>query len=329
MFFISKTRNKLISRRNRPNKHCCVFLLSLSLLYTHLQADISEFFKPALEKPTPSFLRGVDFIYMINLDERTEKWHLSLEQLIPYNIIPYRFSAVNGWTLPLDAFEKLGVRLAPGMSTDHMGTCYSIDNQGIGSHEMVNVLGKTYFCHCMSRGAIGIVLSHLSVLQDAYDSGYETIWVMEDDIQVIHNPHHLSDLIELLDKTVGKDQWDILFTDRDSKDSHGRYVPCASYAWRPNFTPDNPHKFIFRNKIGTCFLQLGSRYGAYSMILRRSGIKKMLDFMNMHHIFLPYDMEYYLPNDMQLYSLEYDVVSTLPGAPSDNGINNYYETIEK
>ncbi|MFI5334690.1 MAG: hypothetical protein ACHQT8_05960 [Chlamydiales bacterium] len=32
------------------------------------------------------------------------------------------------------------------------------------------------------------MLSHLSILQDAFDSGYETIWVMEDDIEVVRNP---------------------------------------------------------------------------------------------------------------------------------------------
>ena len=32
---------------------------------------------------------------------------------------------------------------------------------------------KTYFTLGMSRGAIGIILSHLSILQDAYDSGYK------------------------------------------------------------------------------------------------------------------------------------------------------------
>jgi len=51
----------------------------------------------------------------------------------------------------------------------------------------------------MSRGAIGIILSHLSVLQDAYDAGYETIWVMEDDIELLGNPHSVSDLISELE----------------------------------------------------------------------------------------------------------------------------------
>ena len=40
---------------------------------------------------------------------------------------------------------------------------------------------------------------------------------MEDDIEVLQNPHRLSDLIDQLDLLVGSDGWDILFTDRDIK----------------------------------------------------------------------------------------------------------------
>src|ERR1700744_788748 len=102
------------------------------------------------------------------------------------------------------------------------GTPYLLGENGEPQHEEpMQVYGRTYFCHCLSRGAIGIVMSHLSILQDAYDSGYETIWVMEDDIEFIRNPLVISDLIDKLDTIVGKSGWDILFTDRDTKSQQG------------------------------------------------------------------------------------------------------------
>ena len=61
-------------------------------------------------------------------------------------------------------------------------------------------------------------MSHLSILQHAYDAGFETIWVMEDDIQVMRDPRVLSERIDQLDALVGKTNWDILFTDRDIRD---------------------------------------------------------------------------------------------------------------
>jgi GR25 family glycosyltransferase involved in LPS biosynthesis len=179
----------------------------------------------------------------------------------------------------------------------------------------------------MPRGAIGIVFSHLSILQDAYDSGYHTVWIMEDDIEVVRDPDVLPDLIKELDAAVGEEGWDVLFTDQDTRGNDGKRVPCAAYAWRPNFTPSHPHRFAEKNRITPNLRRVGSRYGAYSMIVRRSGMKKILNFFKRYQIFLPYDMEYTQPNDIRLYTVLDDVVTTQLHAFSDNGAP-YYEKKE-
>lgn len=268
-------------------------------------------------------MENIDFIYMINLDERPEKLALCLAKLAPYGITPCRFSAINGWNLSLEEIDDLGIRYESWMSTGHWGTFYSLDGDKMPLHEIVGVPGKTYLCHCMPLGAIGCVLSHLSVLQDALDSGYQTIWVIEDDIEIVQDPNLLSRFIEELDETVGEDGWDILFTDPDTKNTEGQHVSCSSFAWRPNYAPQNIHRFAERKDISAHFRQIGSRYGSYSMILRRSGIKKVLNFLKCYQIFLPYDMEYTQPSNIRLFALREDVVSTQPRAPSDNGAPNY------
>jgi GR25 family glycosyltransferase involved in LPS biosynthesis len=288
-----------------------------------LEANVEKYFKKAEGKQPYNRMRNIDFLYVINLDKRPEKFALCEAALNPYGIRPYRFSAVNGWELPLTVINDVGVKLEPWMEHNHWGTYYSLDGGGMPEHEIIHQIGRNYFCHCMSRGAVAIVLSHLSVLQDAYDSGYETVWVMEDDIQVIRNPLELCDLIDKLDETVGQKKWDILFTDRDTKNQAGEYVPCLGHAWRPNFTPENPARFSIQKHVGRDFRKIGARYGAYSMIVRRSGMQKILNFIKKYNIFLPYDMEFYLPSDMQLYSVRHDVVSTIPQAASDNGAANY------
>lgn len=298
-------------------------ILFLILLSSILEAGVQQYLKRLDDKTGSHQMPEVDFIYLINLDERPEKLHSSVSQLHPFDIYPCRFSAINGWKLPLMAFDDLGVRFESWMTPNIWGTCYFLENNGDPHHEIIRVIGRTYFCHCMSRGAVAIALSHLSVLQDAYDAGYETIWVMEDDIHVVRDPRILSALIRKLDATAGKTEWDVLFTDPDTKNRKGAYVPCSGYAPRPNFTPSNPGRFAARSKVGSDFERIGARYGAYSMILRRSGIKKILNFMKQYGIFLPYDMEYFVPNDIKLYSLSYDVVSTCPEALSDNAGPNY------
>ena len=105
------------------------------------------------------------------------------------------------------------------------GHIFSVDWRG-PLDEMMSVPGRTYFAHHMSQGAIGCVLSHLSVLQDAIDSGYKTIWVMEDDVEVVQDPRTLSGLIAALDGS-GKEKWDILFTDQDTvQNTTGQHIPC-------------------------------------------------------------------------------------------------------
>lgn len=295
----------------------------LCFVSADLPAGIYEHLKPVPNKGGHHSIRNVDFIYMINLDKRPEKFARSTGQLNAYGVFPYRFSAVNGWELTYEAINDIGVKYEPWMKQGLWGTCYFKENNGLPHHEPMQVSGRTYFCHCMSRGAIGIVLSHLSILKDAFDSGYETIWVMEDDVEVIQNPNLVSGLIDRLDALVGCGQWDILFTDQDTKNKFGQYVPCLGYALRPNIDPPNPERFAQRVDVSPEFRQIGARYGAYSMIIRRSGIQKILNFITTYKVFLPYDMEFYLPKKIRMYAVREDVVSTFIDAQSDNGGPNY------
>lgn len=299
--------------------------LILVLFSVFLQADVQQHLKKVEdEKSAIHSMRNIDFIYMINLDQRPEKFAFSCQQLSPYGIYPFRFSAVNGWELTLEQLNDVGLKFSPEMQGGYLGTCYHLNGNFEPSHEPIQNYGQTYFSHCLSRGAIGIVLSHLSVLQDAYDSGYETIWVMEDDIQPIRDPRILSELIDKLDEQVGKGNWDILFTDRDMRKSDGSYVTAIGGSWRPDYMfYVSRCNYSVKTDISAEFRKIKARFGATSMIYRRSGIKKLLDYFNTHQIFLPYDMEFYLPCHINFYTVQYDVVSNLLNAPSDNGGPNY------
>jgi hypothetical protein len=84
-------------------------------------------------------------------------------------------------------------------------------------------------------------------------------------------------------------------------------------------------KFTIKKEISPDFRRISARFGAHTMIIRRSGIKKLLEFALEHKIFLPYDMDNYLHPDIKRYSLTYDVVGNLVGSLSDNGAANYRE----
>lgn len=280
------------------------------------------------EKTDSHDLRNIDFIYLLNLDERPEKLEKSLTQLNPYGIHPYRFSAINGWKLPLETINDVGVKFEPWMQSNMQGTYFKMQNGKLTSyHEIMHPSEKTYFVHPMRPSIIGIALSHLSILQDAYNSGYQTIWVMEDDIDVLRDPRIIPDLIDKLDAIVGDGQWDILFTDVDFRNNRGEYVRCTEYAPRPNFTPKDPTRFAKREQISQDFVKVGARYGFHSMIVRRSGMEKILNFIKKYSIFHAIDIDYLFPEDLHFYSLTYDVVSQLTDALSDNFSPNYQNGI--
>ncbi len=304
------------------------FCLSLLFVSSSLIADVEDHLKKVEEKSAMRTIRNIDFIYMINLDERPEKFALSLNQLGPYGIIPCRFPAVNGWKLSLETLNDVGLKFSPEMQGGFMGTCYLPNGNFEPSHEIIERPGQTYFCHCLSRGAIGIALSHISILQDAWNSGYETIWIMEDDIEVIRDPRMLSDYVDRLDDLVGEEGWDILFTDKDIRDQNGFHKTTYWAGRRPDFFLFSlANNYAMKKEISSDFYEVGARSGAHSMILRRSGIQKLLQFFQAHQIFFPYDMDYILPPGIKLFTLREDIVSNLPKAASDNGGPNYVKNL--
>jgi GR25 family glycosyltransferase involved in LPS biosynthesis len=299
------------------------------LLMGCLCAEIPDHFKPCPNKLDIHKIDEIDFIYLINLDKRPDRLEESNRRLNLYGIYPYRFSAVNGWELPIEVINDVGVKYEPWMKGGMMGTYYYLDEkrQIQHAHEVISVPGRTYFGHCVALGPIAIVLSHLSILQDAYDCGYQTIWVMEDDVEVIRDPKVIPELIRALDGLVGKEGWDILFTDRDMRQRNGDYNPCYWAASRPNFTPWDPNAFARRSAISHQFQKVGARWGAHSMIIRRCGMKKILDFIKIYRIFLPYDMDYIFPydeeGDIRMYTVFEDIVSNQIDSVSDNASPSY------
>jgi len=292
------------------------------------QADLTKYLKSDFGYAAKNdAIKNIDAIYLINLDQRTQKLEKSLEQLEPYNIIPYRFSAIYGWDLPLETFIDLGVKYAPGMHKGKWVSHYSLENGYSPQQELLQeeFYGKTCFTHYLIQpGAMGCALSHLSILQNAFDCGYETIWVMEDDISVQEDPHKLTDYIEKLDAIVGKNGWDILYTDMDTMD-HGYYeadndfisdLKGMRYFFRPDMSLYDQSQLAKRTILNEDFLKIGYRPRTHSMLIRRSGMKKILDFKHKQNMFHAYDGELALIPDIKLINLRKKIV-TVSQAISD------------
>ncbi|HSW86702.1 MAG TPA: glycosyltransferase family 25 protein [Rhabdochlamydiaceae bacterium] len=280
-------------------------------------SKIERFLRPIERKTNAHSIPNIDFIYMINLDERPEKFALASTDLAKFDIHPYRFSAINGWKLTTGSINELGMRHREA-SDSFFGSVYKeINGQEYISNELIADEGTSYFSLGMSRGAIGCLLSHLSILQDAYDAEYKTIWILEDDIEVLEDPWQIPKLIDNLDSLVN--DWDIFFTDIDFKGKDGNYVPCRTLAARPNFSMQPLSFYLGRfYPLSRDFFSIGMRYGTYSMIIRRSGIEKILKYYKSFSLFLPYDLDYWLIPELKMYASSKDIVSSYPGSISDN-----------
>jgi len=288
------------------------------------------------KKVEKSPIKNIDFIYLINLDQRPEKLKKSQELLKPYKIHPHRFSAVYGAALPLETINNVGLKFMPGMNKGKVGVCFSSyepNGEAIAQYNLLNEdsYGKTVFFRRMTAGALGCTLSHLSVLQDAYDAGFETIWVMEDDIVIKQDPQKLSSLVKKLDDLVGKQGWDILYTDTDAADAslynkqQDFEKDLTADLWffeRPDMNLSDRSSLAKRCVLSEDFVKIGSRMRTHSMIIRRSGMKKILDFEKARHICIPYDHEIALVPNIEMFHLRYNVVTHDGFSQSDTHTGN-------
>lgn len=260
-------------------------------------------------------MENIDYIYLINLDQRPERWRNSINQLMRYDIYPERFPGIYGWSLSPYELNAMALTFQHGMWTGPESVMhFRLD--GDGTPEWIYLSGDCYGKGCFSgwtvKGTIGCTLSHLSVLNDAYLSGYEVIWVLEDDFIVIEDPHQLSFLVDELNTSLGKDGWDVFYTDYDAftvDPNRDLLSQIPIFYWRPDM-PGRDMRFLAEiSHLGNHFTKIGSRMRLHSTIYSRCGIEKILAFYRRHGNFLPFDTEIALIPGIRLYTSRKNIVS--------------------
>ena len=144
----------MIKTQRTITMHVIFLLMFISL---HIEAKPYEtLFKSIREKPRSS-IRGINGVYVINLDIRPEKWH-RLETILYYHGVDNtRFSAVCGMDFDLPIISNFCTRhLRPG--------------------------------------ALGVMLSHLSIYDDALKKDLKVIWIMEDDVVIFERSKTFDEL---------------------------------------------------------------------------------------------------------------------------------------
>lgn len=254
---------------------------------SYAQRNIVQLLKPAKHKIQTHGPKGIDYIYIINLDKRPEKYEASLKELSPYHIKPYRFSAVVGIDLPFKKVSSIFYRYKQG---DRQNPVVAFNYETCNFSAVSSMIpGKKYLGNVITKGFVGSLLSHLSVIYDAYTSGYKTVWIMEDDVEVLKDPFLLEKLIKALDRRIPN--WEILHTNPDMRNVSLEYAIEASLN-RPDFPIIPVQKALRQRKsIDKTFSKAQVRLGTHSYILRRSGMRKILRFYEKYGMFGPYDAD--------------------------------------
>ncbi len=266
---------------------------------------------------------GIDSIYLINLDRRPDRLEAVNKELEKFDLYAKRICAVDGRGIEFERALKLALPYAQGMADGRLASVL-LEN-GQMAYEFLNqsLVGKPVFSELMNLGGIGCALSHLSVLKEAYDSGYETIWVLEDDICVKKDPHILACHIVQLDiETDGN--WDVLYTDSDTFGRKSPQINSFWWMWRPDMDAFDLPIFTERTILNEYITKIRTRTCTHSMIIRRSGMKKILDYFANYHFYLPIDLEIGFVPDIQLFMTSYPIVTTENSSVSDIRGDDFY-----
>ncbi|MBS0626527.1 MAG: glycosyltransferase family 25 protein [Verrucomicrobia bacterium] len=250
-------------------------------------------------------IRGIDYIYVINLDHRQEKLEKSLKQFKQYGLAFQRFPAIYGWNLSQEVFDDIGMKFLPPMDFMFDNQVFfkmESDQRGTPQKLDASSYGKTCVHKGTSAGSLGGTLSHLSCIQDAYDSGYETAWILEDDFTFESDPRLLTQFIDRLDELTNRN-WDMLYTDDD------HYFPPRG-KMNIYLRPDRSHvDHVYEHTpLGKDFFKTGGRWQLHSVIYRRSGMKKVLDYIKQYGLFHTFDVEVNYTPGIQMYNLRWGLV---------------------
>lgn len=240
---------------------------------SHTSTPIRKYLKPIQITEQKPGIQDIDCIYVINLDARKEKWARVSALFDEKRLKVNRVSGVNGYVISEDEKRELS---GP----------YSVQLRGT---------------------QIGCLLSHLSIIHDAYKRGYSTIWVMEDDVEFVDDPQQIPKLLKTLSKL--DPQWDIFYTDIDWRTSDGGYLPSFSYSPRPDELVDMDEYRKNETFISDDIKRIHRRWGTHSMFISRSGLKKIVKYYDTHYLWGAIDGDlHYIPG-IREYASRHDIVT--------------------
>lgn len=249
-------------------------LIFLYPVLAFCSGELFQYIKPLQMNRMDSGINGIDMIYCINLDIRTERWVAMQQRLEQQGIYANRVSAVNGWS---DLSKKVRKKLKAPNKAD------------------------------LRAGQIGCCLSHLSILKHAKDRGYLRIMILEDDIEFTSDIKQVEEYLVLLSE---KDpQWDVLFLDGWNGEKRGVFQPIDTPGSKMSKEIQKPKETAVQSKLDRIYY----RHDLHGYIVSRKGIAKILNHFHRNSLRLAVDIELNHIDQIRMYETKRDFVQQLYG----------------
>lgn len=157
----------------------------------------------------------------------------------------------------------------------------------------------------LSEENIRRLLRYLSLLHDAYARGFATIWIIKAEVRLSDEVAELPGLLTALSKA--DPEWDVFYWNGEGESAPlpHRYFP------RPNQPQERAGLLQEEKPIAENIVRVYRPRNIDSILISRAGMKKIIDYFDRYHLFVPLEVDIsYVPQLCQ-YEREKKIVSEL------------------
>ncbi len=202
--------------------------------------------------------KSYDKIYVINLDESTERWSKISKQLDAIGIEYQRFSAVDGYKVMIQDLEAgksfLGQDIRNKTARIEKSKLYKIFCTSGNKKLEFNYTGSfNHIEETISAGEIGLWCSYMLLWKDIADNNEQKVIILEDDI-VITDPDFKKKLEDFT--THVPDSFDLAYI--NLAHFKGTQIPLPNNQYVNRFTPNS------------------KGFGTWSIMYSNKAVKKLL-----------------------------------------------------
>jgi GR25 family glycosyltransferase involved in LPS biosynthesis len=157
---------------------------------------------------------------------------------------------------------------------------------------------NAYFRTQAFGGALGCLLSHVSIYKNALDEGFETIWICEDDIEFKQDAEKVSLLLKQLSEL--DPEWDVLYTDSCLRSKDLQQPRPGQSFYTQVYSP-----------INNDLVKIHGRFNTHSMIFSKKGLKKVYQYFTHGLLWGPIDIDIHYTPDIREYCARRNLVTSI------------------